>query len=106
MAIGVSPQYYSEVEKGRKAVFTADKLEKLVSFLGLPKEEEEELYTKAAEAQTEASNNISVPQDFSDYIVEREYAMQALRTAKELNADAEDWQRFIDDLKKRKEKGN
>lgn len=106
LAIGVSPQYYSEVEKGRKAVFTADKLEKLVSFLGLSKEEEEELYTKAAEAQTEASNNISVPQDFSDYIVEREYAMQALRTAKELNADAEDWQRFIDDLRKRKEKGN
>ena len=56
LAIGVSPQYYSEVEKGRKAVFTADKLEKLVSFLGLSKEEEEELYTKAAEAQTAAAH--------------------------------------------------
>ncbi len=105
-AMGVSPQYYSEVEKGRKAVFTADKLEKLVSFLGLSKEEEELLYTKAAEAQTEANNNVTVPQDFSDYIVERNYAMQALRIAKELNADAEDWQYFIDELKRRKENGN
>lgn len=59
------------------------------------------MYNKAAESRK--SKDTMVPQDFSDYIVERDYAMQALRVAKELDADEQDWQAFVDALRKRKE---
>lgn len=100
-AIGVSPQFYSEVEKDRRCAFTADRLDKLKVFLNMSEEQATEMYNKAAESRK--GKDITVPQDFSDYIVERDYAMQALRIAKELGADEEDWERFVADLKKRKE---
>lgn len=99
-AIGVSPQFYSEVEKGRRSAFTAERLEKLRTFLALPDEQAEMMYNKAAESRK--TKDVAVPQDFSDYIVQRDYAMSALRVAKELDADERDWQRFVDDLKKRR----
>lgn len=100
-AIGVSPQFYSEVEKDRRCAFTADRLDKLKAFIGMNEEQVAEMYNKAAESRK--GKDITVPQDFSDYIVERDYAMQALRIAKELGADEEDWERFVAELKKRKE---
>ncbi len=60
------------------------------------------MYNKAAESRK--SKDVVVPQDFSNYIVERDYAMQALRVAKELGADEQDWEKFIEELKKRKER--
>ena len=60
-----------------------------------------EMYNSAAE--TRKGKDVAVPQDFSDYIVERDYAMQALRIAKELDADEQDWEMFVEELKKRKE---
>ncbi len=95
-AIDVSPQFYSEVEKGRRSAFTADRLQKLRTFLTLSESEAEVMYNKAAESRK--AKDIAVPQDFSDYIVERDYTMSALRLAKELDANEEDWQRFVDDL--------
>lgn len=100
-AIGVSPQFYSEVEKDRRCAFTADRLDKLKTFLGMDEDQATKMYNKAAESRK--SKDVTVPQDFSDYIVERDYAMQALRLAKELGADEKDWERFVADLKKRKE---
>lgn len=100
-AIDVSPQFYSEVEKGRRSAFTAERLEKLKAYFALPDDQAEIMYNKAAESRK--TKDVTVPQDFSDYIVQRDYAMSALRLAKELNADEEDWQRFVDELKKRKE---
>ena len=38
--------------------------------------------------------NKQVPQDFADYIVERDYVMAALRTMKEMDADEADWKRM------------
>ena len=100
-AIGVSPQFYSEVEKNRRCAFTADRLDKLKSFLGMNEEQTKAMYNKAAESRK--GKDVTLPQDFSDYIVERDYAMQALRVAKELDADERDWEKFIEELKKRKE---
>jgi transcriptional regulator with XRE-family HTH domain len=100
-AIGISPQFYSEVEKDRRCAFTSDRLEKLKSFLGMSDEQATEMYNKAAESRK--GKDVAVPQDFSDYIVERDYAMQALRIAKELDADEQDWEMFVEELKKRKE---
>jgi len=100
-AIEVSPQFYSEVEKGHRSAFTAERLEKLRAFFALPDEQADIMYNKAAESRK--TSDVTVPQDFSDYIVQRDYAMSALRVAKELDANEEDWQRFVDDLRKRKE---
>ena len=96
-AIGVSAQFYSEIEKGRRSALTAERLEKLKSFFELSKEETNTLFNKAAEARKVSEF------DFSDYIIQRDYAMSALRIVKELDADEEDWQRFVDELKKRRE---
>ena len=59
-AIGISPQFYSEVEKGRRPAFTADRLEMLKNFLQLTPEESEQMYNKAAESgYVTATNNIA-----------------------------------------------
>jgi len=102
IAIEVSSQFLSEVEKGRRTL-TAERMNKLNAFLSLSDEESRIMYDKAAE--TRRYKDTAVPQDFSDYIVERDYAMAALRVAKKLDANEDDWQRFVDDLIKRKEAG-
>jgi len=98
--IGVTPQYYSDVEKGRSASLTAERLDNLKAFLNLPDEQAGIMYNKAAEERR--YRDTAVPQDFSTYIVERDYAMAALRVAKELNADVDDWRIFVEDLKRRR----
>ena len=99
IAIEVSAQFLSVVEKGGRTL-TAERMDKLRDFLNLSDEEAQIMYDKAAE--TRKYKDVAVPQDFSDYIVERDYAMAALRVAKKLNANEDDWQRFVDDLVKRK----
>ena len=94
IAIGVSPQYYSEVEKNRRSVLSAERLEKLRDYLELTPEEYQIISTKAAEAHR--GKNKQVPQDFADYIVERDYVMAALRTMKEMDADEADWKRMVE----------
>lgn len=95
-AIGVSPQFYSEVEKDRRCAFTADRLESLKNFLEMTTEEAEEMSNKAAESYK--GKNVAVPQDFANYIVERDYVMSALRTMKEMDADESDWRKMIDEF--------
>ncbi len=100
IAIGVSPQFYSEVEKGNRCAFTADRLEALKDFLELTPEESAQMYNKAAESYK--GKNIAVPQDFTSYIVERDYVMSALRTMRDMNADEADWAKLVEDFKERK----
>lgn len=100
-AIGVSPQFYSEVEKGRRGAFTSERLAALKTFLNLSDADAEIMYNKAAEAKK--TKDVALPQDFPDYIVERDYVMSALRLAKELDAGEEEWLRFVAELQKGKE---
>ena len=94
IAIGVSPQYYSEVEKTRRTPLNAKRLEMLRDYLEMSTEEYEIMSTKAAESLKRI--NKQVPQDFADYIVERDYVMAALRTMKKMDADAADWERLVE----------
>ena len=55
-AIQISPQYYSEVEKGRSNTFTSERLKMLVHFLNLDENEVHTLYDLAA--QSRSSNDI------------------------------------------------
>ena len=100
-SIGVSPQFYSEVEKNRRCAFTAEKLEKLRDFLEMSPEEYQTMSTKAAESYK--GKNVAVPQDFADYIVERDYVMAALRTMKKMDADEADWKRMVEEFIARKQ---
>ena len=49
-------------------------------------------------AKSYKGKNVAVPQDFADYIVERDYVMSALRTMKEMDADEEDWKKMVDEF--------
>ena len=100
IAIGVTPQFYSDIENRKRSVFTPERLESLKKYLHLSDEQTDIMYNKAAEARK--NRCAYVPQDFSGYIIDREYVMAALRTAKSLDADRHDWQLFVDDLKRRK----
>ncbi len=95
-AIGVSPQFHSEVEKDRRCAFTADRLELLKKFLEMSPEEATKMNNKAAESYK--GKNVAVPQDFADYIVEGDYVMSALRTMKELDAGENDWRKMVDEF--------
>ena len=99
--IGVSPQFYSLVEKGCRCAFTPDKLEALKNFLGMTSEEAEEMYDKAA--KTHKAGNISLPQDIAEY-ANREYVKAGLRTMKEFNADKEDWNYALERINEKKVK--
>lgn len=102
-ALGISPQYYSEVEKDRRGVLARDRLESFCDFMELSREESEMLYNKAAEAKNDKCNkNTAIPQDFSNYIMEQDYVVKALRVAKEVDAGEEEWLAFIEEMRKKR----
>ena len=92
-AIEVSPQFLSEVEKGRKSTL------KLAKFLMLSETQTYTLYDMAAEART--SNDVLIPQDCVDY-ASNPYVLEALRLSKETGAGEAEWQVLLDELRARK----
>jgi transcriptional regulator with XRE-family HTH domain len=99
-AIRVSPQFYSEVEKGRSSTFTAERLKSLANFLMLDDEETHTLYDMAAESRS--SNDITTPQDCADYMLCNSYVIEALRLSMETGAGEKEWQVLLNELKARK----
>lgn len=99
-ALKVSPQYYSEVEKGRSSTFTAEKLKLLACFLQLNDEEAHTLYDVAAESRS--SKDVATPQDCADYMAGNSYVIEALRLSMETGAGEKEWQVLLDELKARK----
>ena len=96
-AIGVSPQFYSEVEKGRRSIFIKERMEKLADFLMLDEEERKTLYDKAKDA-----NNAALPMDCEDYAADHAFVAEALRLSKATGAGEKEWQQLLDDLRARK----
>jgi hypothetical protein len=43
----------------------------------------------------------TVAPDLPDYIMDHDYVSAALRTARDLGAGEEEWNKFVEDLKKR-----
>lgn len=97
ISINVSPQFYSEVEKGRSSTFTAERLKSLASFLKLNEKEAHDLYDLAAKART--TNDITTPQDCADYMKYNSYVVEALRLSMETGAGEEEWQVLLDELR-------
>ena len=98
-AIEVSPQFLSEVEKGRKSTLTNERLEKLAKFLSLTETQTYTLYNMAAEART--ANDIQIPQDCADYAA-NPFVLEACRLSKETGAGEAEWQILLDELRARK----
>lgn len=94
--IEVSAPFLSDVEKGRKAPLTPEKLEKVAVALNLSEEEKTIMYDTVGRQK-----NIIAP-DIPGYIIERDYVSAALRTARDLDAGEKEWQEFVDELRKRK----
>ena len=93
---GISPVYLCNIEKGRRPLTSEDILEKMAETLILNKIERALLFDLAAK-----SAGIRVAVDLPEYINERDIVRVALRTAKDVDATDEEWQKFIDDLQKR-----
>ena len=98
--VDISPVYLCDLEKGRKAAPSMEVMQKMVSKLALNKEESERFYDLAALEQT-AKNPI--PKDLNAFLKDNRVIVSALRTAKDLDATDEEWQDFIDNLRKSRE---
>lgn len=98
--VDISPVYLCDLEKGRKAAPSMEVMQKMVSKLALNKEEFERFYDLAALEQT-AKNPI--PKDLNAFLKDNRVIVSALRTAKDLDATDEEWQDFIDKLRKSRE---
>lgn len=98
--VDISPVYLCDLEKGRKAAPSMEVMQKMVSKLALNKEESERFYDLAALEQT-AKNPI--PKDLNAFLKDNRVIVSALRTEKDLDATDEEWQDFIDKLRKSRE---
>ena len=98
--VDISPVYLCDLEKGRKAAPSMEVMQKMVSKLALNKEASERFYDLAALEQT-AKNPI--PKDLNAFLKDNRVIVSALRTAKDLDATDEEWQDFIDKLRKSRE---
>ena len=75
---------------------TADRIEKVAAALQLDADVKTALYNAAGKQKN------AIPPDLPDYIMEHEYVSAALRTARDLEASEDEWQRFVEDLRRRK----
>ena len=98
--LGVSAPFLSDVENNRRGPLTEERLAELAKVLNLNEKEKAEMYDIVGKQK-----GLLAP-DLNPYVTERPYVNAALRTARNLEANEEDWQRFVDDLIKRKNGDN
>jgi transcriptional regulator with XRE-family HTH domain len=98
--LGVSAPFLSDVENNRRGPLTEERLADLAKVLNLNEQEKAEMYDIVGKQK-----GLLAP-DLNPYVTERPYVNAALRTARNLEANEEDWQRFVDDLISRKRGDN
>ena len=98
--LGVSVPFLSDVENNRRGPLTEERLADLAKVLNLNEKEQAEMYDIVGKQK-----GLLAP-DLNPYVTERPYVNAALRTARNLEANEEDWQRFVDDLISRKRGDN
>ena len=94
--LGVSAPFLTDVEKDRRNPFDMEKLAQLAQILNLSKEENAQMLDLAGKKRN------AVAPDLPEYIMERDYVSAALRTARDLDAGEEEWNKFVEELRKRK----
>ncbi|MGE4585588.1 MAG: helix-turn-helix domain-containing protein [Sphaerochaeta sp.] len=94
--LGVSAPFLSDVENNRRGPLTEERLADLAKVLNLNEKEKAEMYDIVGKQK-----GLLAP-DLNPYVTERPYVNAALRTARNLEADEDDWKMFIAELIKRK----
>jgi transcriptional regulator with XRE-family HTH domain len=92
----LSAPFLSDVENNRRAPLTEERLATLADVLNLSETEEAEMYDIVGHQK-----GLLAP-DLNPYVSDRPYVNAALRTARNLEADEDDWKMFIAELIKRK----
>jgi len=96
----LSATFLSDVESNRRAPLTEDRLLSLAEVLNLSEDEKTEMYDIVGKQRGQ------LPPDLNPYIQDRPYVNAALRTARNLDANEEDWQMFVAELVRRKREDN
>ena len=99
--IGIVPAYMSDIENNRRYPPDKEKIYKIAEALELSEEETNTLFDLAA---NEKENTVSP--DLPEYIMGTDKARVALRMARDLNADDEDWMKVIEMLEAKKNGDN
>lgn len=94
--IGITAPYLTDIAKDRRNPPEIQKLDKIAEILSLTEEEKAVMFDLAGKQRN------SVAPDLPDYIMKRDYVAAALRTARDLDADEDDWLKFVEELKQRK----
>ena len=92
--LDITAPYLSDVEKDRRNAFDLDKLDTLAKIFHLSDEDKTLMYDLAGKKRN------AVAPDLPGYIMEKDYVTTALRTARDLDATAEEWLWFTNHLKK------
>ena len=90
--LGVSAPFLSDVENNRRGPLTEERLADLAKVLNLNEKEKAKIYDIVGKQK-----GLLAP-DLNPYVTERPYVNAALRTARNLEANEEDWQWFTDYL--------
>jgi transcriptional regulator with XRE-family HTH domain len=90
----ITPAYLSDIEKDRRYAPDKEKLDGIARLLSITEEEKNIMFDLAGKSKGE------IPPDLPEYIIEKDIVKVALRTANKNNASDEDWERFIDQIKK------
>ena len=98
--LGVSAPFLSDVENNRRGPLTEERLADLAKVLNLNEKEKAEMYDIVGKQK-----GLLAP-DLNPYVTERPYVNAALRTARNLEANEEDWQWFSDYLTNKYPQGN
>ncbi len=96
----VSAPFLSDVENNRRAPLTEERLATLADVLNLSEAEKAEMYDIVGH-----QTGLLAP-DLNPYVNDRPYVNAALRTARNLEANEDDWKMFIEELIKRKSGDN
>ena len=95
IAVGITPEYMCEIEKGRKSAVSDEIMDNLIQRLLLSEKETELFYDLAAIAR----NTVSA--DLPEYIMANELVRAAIRTAKKNKVPDEKWEKFISEIIKK-----
>jgi transcriptional regulator with XRE-family HTH domain len=98
--LGVSAPFLSDVENNRRGPLTEERLADLAKVLNLNEKEQSEMYDIVGKQK-----GLLAP-DLNPYVTERPYVNAALRTARNLEANEEDWQWFVDYLSNKYQQGD
>ena len=92
--VGISAAYLSQLERGIRLNPDPQLLLRIAQALSLSPEEATNLFDLYAETTG------NLPPDITEYLNGNSIVQRALRQAREVNATEEDWERFIEQLKK------